>query len=186
VQDQGGTGAGNTTDFAFEHDDGEEEVDEFGPDEDEDGDNELPTTAGSTSLAEAEQIRRETAELARLAQDLALLTAAEREARFREVEQMMERIVTGRGEPFTRISVPEDHWRNLAALEAAGEEICAVAGSFESEISLLFGNLRKLNALCNPQSPVWEAEGQHLFPLTVAATCCANTCEQLALQIRFW
>ena len=156
VQVQGGTGAGNTTDFAFEHDDGEEEFDEFGPEEDEDGDNELPTPAGSTSLAEAEQIRRETAELARLAQDLALLTAAEREARFREVEQMMERIVTGRGEPFTHISVPEDHWRNLAALEAAGEEICAVAGSFESLVSLLFGNLRKLNALGNPQSPVWE------------------------------
>jgi hypothetical protein len=134
----------------------EEEVLEFGSDEEDDDDEPASRAEPVVDPGTQQRHRREAAELVRLVKDLPLLSAAEREARFHEVERMMKDLVEGYGEAFTYFSVPADHWPTLDAREDAGEEIFAVSGSFESDISEMYGNIRETNADGTRKSPVWE------------------------------
>jgi hypothetical protein len=131
---------------------------EFVDDEDEDEDENKPSPfEPALSLDEQQQLAAEAAELSRLRQDLQSLSGAEREARFRKVEEMMKDIiVTKYRERFTRISVPKDHWSRLCKLLEAGVPIYVLVGSFETLASEMEGEITAENPDGTLKSPVWN------------------------------
>ena len=129
---------------------------EFVDDEDEDENKPSPFEP-DLSLDEQQQLAAEAAELSRLRQDLQSLSGAEREARFRKVEEMMKDIiVTKYRERFTRISVPKDHWSRLCKLLEAGVPIYVLVGSFETLASEMEGEITAENPDGTLKSPVWN------------------------------